>query len=992
MANVEATPAAGATTPLEIAPALAAGGVTGALVASLDWSSTPLGAMSGWPPSLRTTVTTVVGTRFPMVLLWGPELVLVYNDATLPMFGAKHPAAMGKSLWTTWPELRAGAPYLEHIFETGEALEFVDYKMGVVRRGFLEEAYVTASLSPLRDEAGRIAGVLNTYFETTKRVVAERRMSTLRALASLRTGARSAEEICLEAARVLGANRTDVPFALLYLLDADGAVASLASTTGIAPGTPASPVRMRIAGPDADAARGWDVERVIATSRPVLVERYEERFGMARGGGGRRHAMVLPIARPGGRGPAGLLVAGVRATVPLDEAYRAFVELAAGHVATAIADARAFREAQERAERLAELDRAKTAFFDELSHEFRTPLTLLIGPVEDLLANPSTDGRARIELVTIRRNALRLLNLVNSLLDIARIEAGRMPVAFEPTDLSDLTRQLAGAFEPAIARAGLRFTANLEPLGGPVVVDRDLWEKIVLNLLGNALKFTRRGEIEIGLRPIGGGRVELAVRDTGVGIPAAELEHLFERFHRVRGAEGRSIEGAGIGLALVRDLAALHGGTVAVESRVGVGSTFFVRLPRTPPGAEGVPAKGATPAVISPARRRDFVDALGWTPADAVKIPAPPPDAGARLAIRNVRPRVLVADDNEDVRRYLERVLSDRYDVDLARDGAEALDLVREHPPDIVLADVMMPALDGFALVHALRGDPRTRSIPIVLLSARAGEEAVLEGLGSGADDYLVKPFSSRELLARVGARLEMARMRRALAESEFKDAFLAIAAHELRTPLTNIKLNIEFTMRERDGRSAATTQRLESVGRSVDRMERLIDELLTVSTIESAGVHLSRERRDLVEICTGAVESEREATRRSIELDVPREPLCVLADGPRIRQVVVDLLANALKYSPPDRPVRLTLRRDGGEAVLSVTDEGVGIPPEQLPRVFDRFYRVPGIEVQSGSRTGLGLGLFLCKTFVELHGGRIWVESTPGRGSTFQVALPIAE
>jgi signal transduction histidine kinase len=286
-----------------------------------------------------------------------------------------------------------------------------------------------------------------------------------------------------------------------------------------------------------------------------------------------RTALVQPLGAEGQGAPLGVLVAGVSPNRELDEGYQSFFQLLAGQVSVALRNARAYADERRRAEALEELDRVKTAFFSNVSHEFRTPLTLMLGPVEDLLASRRLGDAERRELELVHRNALRLLRLVNTLLDFSRLEAGRLEASFEPLDLATLTVDLASSFRSAIERAGLVLKVDCPPLASPVFVDRELWEKIVLNLLSNALKFTFEGSICVRLRQAGG-EVLLTVEDTGTGIPAADQPHLFDRFFRVKGARSRTHEGSGIGLSLVRELAHLHGGSVRVASDEGRGTAF----------------------------------------------------------------------------------------------------------------------------------------------------------------------------------------------------------------------------------------------------------------------------------------------------------------------------------------------------------------------------------------------------------------------------------
>jgi PAS domain S-box-containing protein len=465
----------------------------------------------------------------------------------------------------------------------------------------------------------------------------------------------------------------------------------------------------------------------------------------------------------------------------LDGAYRRFLELLVAQIASALANARSYAEERRRAETLAELDRAKTAFFSNVSHEFRTPLTLMMGPLEELLRDggePLYDA-ARESLTVVQRNCLRLLKLVNSLLDFSRLEAGRLQAHHEKVDLGAFTAELAGVFRPAIEQAGLALHFDIGTLGGNVYVDTSMWEKIVFNLLSNAFKHTLSGEIRVRVADAGE-RVVLTVADTGVGIPPEALPQIFDRFYRVPIARSRTYEGAGIGLALVQELVRLHGGTIDVTSVVDEGTVFTVSLPYGDAHLAG-PVRGD--ARVSSIQSSAYVDeAIGWLAADATtgaNAPAGTQPSGSADT-------VLLVDDNADMRDYVRKLLSSRFNVVTAADGAEALASIGARVPDLVLTDVMMPKLDGFALLKALRSDERTRDIPVVLLSARAGEESRIEGIDAGADDYLVKPFSARELHARVSNNLAMARARRnfsrAARESEARRGFLLTLSDALRS------------------------------------------------------------------------------------------------------------------------------------------------------------------------------------------------------------------
>lgn len=412
--------------------------------------------------------------------------------------------------------------------------------------------------------------------------------------------------------------------------------------------------------------------------------------------------------------------------------------------------------------RLENLDRLKTEFFSNVSHEFRTPLTLLLGPLEELTAHvPDDEGRQLVD--SAHRNALRLLKLVNTLLDFSRIEAGSARAQFQPINLSELTAELASHFDSACVEAGLHLAIDCQPMEKPVAVDPEMWEKIVLNLISNAFKFTFEGEIAISLHDRGE-MVELVVRDSGVGIPPEELPLIFERFHQVSGQCGRSHEGTGIGLSLVRELVRLHDGEITVQSQPGEGTSFTLSIPSErkdhhPPGNMAAADRG-------PARAQSYVlEAEHWLPEKTMAIEDIAISAGSGTGRR-----ILLADDNADMRAYIARILIGAgYEVHAVADAETALTALRDRgAPDLILSDVMMPGeLDGFGLLRALRARPETETLPFMLLSARAGEEARIEGLEAGADEYIVKPFGARELLARIDAAIRLGKMRKEAAQRE---------------------------------------------------------------------------------------------------------------------------------------------------------------------------------------------------------------------------------
>jgi PAS domain S-box-containing protein len=729
----------------------------------VDWAKTPLGAPESWPSSLSTIVRMLVGSRFSMWMAWGSDLTFFCNEAyRRDTLGTKYPWALGRPASEVWAEIWPDiGPRIQTVLSTGTATWDESLLLFLERSGYQEETYHTFSYSPLPDDAGAIAGMLCVVTEDTERVIGERRMATLREVGAESTAGRDAAAYLEAAVRRLENNKRSLPFALVYLLDDDGQTARLVGSAGMSAGHPAATATI-VTG---DPAAVWPLQQA-ADGRAVTVDDLDARFTELPTGDWDeppQNAVILPLARPIQPAPPyGFLVVGGNRYRPLDDSYLSFLVLLAAQLASGVASARAYDAERRRAEQLAELDRAKTAFFTNVSHELRTPLTLLLGPAEDALAEGnSIPERERRRMEIIARNASRLLKLVNTLLDFSRLESGRVQARFESVELGQYTAELASMFETAVARAGLAFEIDCPPLPEPVYVDREMWAKIVLNLISNALKFTLEGGITVRLEAVDG-VARLSVRDTGIGVPAAEQPRLFERFHRVLGARGRTHEGSGIGLALVAELAELHGARPGVISESGVGSTFTVEVPF---GAAHLPAEQVTESPHEVSLERQVAGFL----AEAERWLEPAGEAaGSRgAASEGSRPRILVVDDNVDMRDYVAALLADEYSVQTAPDGQAALELATADPPDLVLTDVMMPRLDGFGLLAALQSNPATLHVPVVMLSARAGEEGVIEGLEAGADDYLVKPFSGRELLARVRANLELDRAKRTRDELE---------------------------------------------------------------------------------------------------------------------------------------------------------------------------------------------------------------------------------
>jgi signal transduction histidine kinase len=958
---------------------LVGGGEMAKVIKAKDWSTTALGPIESWRQSLRTVVSLAQASLSPISLAWGRGHVQIYNDGYWPICGEKHPVSMGQDFrecWASpWPAI--GDPYDNAWAGRSGYLE--KSRMFLDRYGFLEETWFTFSFSPITDESGGIGGLFHPVTELTGQMLSERRTQTVRDLAIRSAGARTVDDALRASAEVFADANLDVPFCVFYLVDSGQAQVRRIVHAGIP---------LEIAGPElvelTAAHTPWSIGDAFRSGRTVELDDGRTRIGAPVGPYPEvpRHVFVIPLRLLGQVTPAAIMVAGISARLALTPSYRLFFELAAAAVSTAINNAHTLEHERRKAEQLAELDRAKTAFFSNVSHEFRTPLTLILGPLEDVLARPDTvSPRVRDQIETAHRNSIRLLKLVNTLLDFSRLEAGRLHASYEAIDLAAETVQLVDVFRAAVEKSGLVLTVDCPPLSEPIYVDREMWEKIVLNLLSNALKHTSTGGITVALRR-DAEHVQLRVIDTGIGIPPDQLTQVFERFHRVKGAWSRSHEGTGIGLALVRELAGLLGGTVEIASTVQLGTIVTVTIRA---GSAHLPAEQVVAASVprgpSAATAGFATEAVHWQPT-TIAAPAPRAPGGGN------RPRVVWADDNADMRDYVTRLLSEHVDVIPVADGAAALEAIRAAPPDLVLSDVMMPKLDGFELLAELRNDPRTRTLPVVLVSARAGVESASEGLDAGADDYLVKPFLARELVARVRTHVAMGRARRDWAqelERSYKEleAFSYSVSHDLRTPLRAIAGFSQILLSD-DAAAMTDGDRRHMLTRiqgGAVRMGSLIEDLLALSQVSRT--KLQSEPTDLTAIARRIVTDLRaRSPDRDVAIEVT-EGLAATCDGRLVTIVLENLLANAWKFTGKrDRAEIAVIRED--RQVFAIRDNGAGFDMAHSTHLFEPFHRLHS----NHDFEGTGIGLAIVRRIVERHGGRVWAEGMVGHGATVRFTL----
>jgi signal transduction histidine kinase len=798
----------------------------GRLICSVDWSKS-LGDIDTWPNSLKTALGMVLTSCQPTAILWGPDLVFIYNEAYIRLLGSTHPKALGQ-------------PYLKYCDErsivTQEMLERMPespHEAGCVKcrdderfimenePGLLTEAYFTVYISPIYNESCAVGGLLISGTETTKRVLALRRSTLLRELSL--ANKKTVNKCCRNISKVFDSSPFDIPFSLIYLVQQDGddSLLVLQSCTGISAGTKASPKEIRIA-PDTDDATCWPVYSAMQNNSRVLVEDLKSRFGEDWSLTAR--ALVLPInVDESIKSPQGVLVMGINPTTTIDDAdYRLFTTQIVLEANNILGKARLIEKTAFKSQEIATISQAKTVFFTNVSHEFRTPLSLMLGPLADLLTDkenpPNTVQRER--LLMIQRNSLRLVKLVNSIMDFSRIEAGRSKMTYQPTNLTKLTKEIGSLFEAALFMAGLDFVIDIETIDQPVYVDPEMWEKITMNLLSNAFKFTLQGKIELILKR-SGNDVTLKVIDTGVGMSDDDMKSIFQRYHQVDKRKGRSAEGSGIGLSLIHELVQLHEGTVSVSSKVNSGTTFTVTIPMTPKSAttpKETSMELSTVDFVPTAYSLGIVkETQGWIPEFKVEHHVsreeyPSQQQSLTMSTVSSCNTVLLAEDNADMRDYIRRILTKHWNVDVIDNGQKAYELACTNDFQLIISDIFMPKVDGLGLIRLLRTNPKTRGIPIILLTARAGEEALANGLEFGADDYLVKlAFSEKELIARSKKHIELGQFRRYLErrveektgelqqlDTAFYD-FVDMLCHEIRNPIHGISGNWELLMERFD-------------------------------------------------------------------------------------------------------------------------------------------------------------------------------------------------
>jgi signal transduction histidine kinase len=994
---------------------LAGGGEMGELMRSRNWSETPLGPITTWPQSLKTCVRIILTSRQPMFVWWGDDLINLYNDAYRSILGGKHPAVLGMPASEVWKEIwdQVG-PRAAIAMQKNEGTYDESLLLIMERNGYPEETYYTFSYSPVPGDEGGTGGIICANTDDTQRIIGERQLMTLKDLGKHLPDSTSDEDVYNRTIAILKENPADFPFACIYRADLKTGIMEMTGKTDTSLSDTILPASLQIA---SSLAADWQFDEAIRTNKYVVIRDLKQKYGQLPSGNWSAspdQALAIPIVQSGQVCPFALLIVGLSPYRQLDEKYRSFFQLVADQIASGIVNVHTVEEARKKAEALMEIDRAKTAFFSNISHEFRTPLTLMLGPLEELLSQQkdTLTQEQEAHLTATHRNALRLLRLVNTLLDFSRIEADKVQAQYFPVNLSTITEDIASTFRAAVEHAGLQFNVRCKPLNKAAYVDRDMWEKIVLNLLSNAFKYTLRGSITVSLEQEGNHAV-LRVQDTGVGIPEEELPRMFERFHRVRHTKGRTYEGTGIGLSLVKELVQLHSGNIGVESEEGTGSIFWISVPL---GRDHLPEDKVIEkngeGYLSGLSDVYVNEALYLSRDTGVS-------SNDSISAGEERARILIVDDNADMRDYLQRLLEKHYSVDTAANGKHALERIAAYPPELVISDVMMPEMDGIQLLQHLKRQQVTNSLPVIMVSARAGEEAKIEGYDIGADDYLTKPFSAKELQARVRAQIRISRLHRhavdvlqhsaeelekkveertaaLLRKNSELEQFAYVASHDLQEPLRKIRTFSELLQKSLQ-KGTPVDNYFDKIQSSAERMAQLINDVLNYSRLSNTedqfvATDLNAVLQQVKVDFDLLIEQKQAVIKDSCLPVVKGIPL-------QLQQLFINLIGNSLKFSDKQPVITITgsvllpseissypeLQQHAPYVKLEFSDNGIGFEQQFAERIFTIFQRLN----ERKSYAGTGIGLALCKKIVENHHGVIRAIGKPNEGSTFIVILP---
>ena len=649
------------------------------------------------------------------------------------------------------------------------------------------------------------------------------------------------------------------------------------------------------------------------------------------------------------------------------------------------------QQLQEANQVLRDAEQIKSEFFANVSHEIRTPLSLILAPLESVLSGKYgvvTPSQQQL-LHTVHNNTVRLLQMVNGLLDFTKFEAGKMKVVTESTDISALISSILKDFEPMMRGKKIEVICEISAPGAYVMIDRYLLERILFNLLSNAVKFTPPGGKIYVKMAIEDEKLILYVEDSGIGIREAELKNIFQKFHQIEGSSTRRFEGTGLGLAMVKEFAELLGGSVLVESTFGHGSTFTVEFPAR--------ASGGVPEVT-----HFRLPHTSLTPQyQTARISEEEQESESGREDYTHLPKVLICEDNEELTIYIVSLLRGFCQIKTARDGKEALDIVAFWMPDLVLTDVMMPGKDGIEVCKAIKSNPQTAKIVVVLLTALTHREAMLKGWEANADEYLFKPFHPDELITRIKSLLNVvAERKKAMEMIEQKnnelmrtsaelEYFTSSVSHDLQTPLLNIDSSARVLAKEYQNKldDGALVQ-FQVIKDNVQRMGHFVGNLLDFSRI--ARMELVKKPVDMNEIVEQLIGEMKFADKNFTALVKLHNLNPAKGDPNLIKQLWNSLLSNAVKFSRMRKSptIEIGTKKIDGKIAYYIADNGVGFDMRHAGRLFSLFQKLHEVEEFEGP----GIGLAIAQQIVLKHGGKIWAEAKVGEGATFYFSLPEKE
>jgi signal transduction histidine kinase len=665
------------------------------------------------------------------------------------------------------------------------------------------------------------------------------------------------------------------------------------------------------------------------------------------------------------------------------------------------------RELADSYAKLAEMDRLRSQFFANVSHELRTPLTLIIAPIEDLLRRGQHLSDTTAEALGIaRQNALRLLKLINDLLELVRLEDKGIAIRREVLDLAPFAIGIAETIRYLADAKGLELacTAASEPM--PVFADPSRMEKIVLNLLTNAIKFTPRGGTITVTTKRTGNQAIIQIDDNGIGIPEKEMAHLFSRFHQVDGSSTRKFQGVGIGLALVKELVEEHGGVITPSSTLGRGTSMTVALPlwagetpvpaRVSPRAASDPDADVVSDIYRSAERRG-----GLTLDEGTQVEGEVTGAGPHT--------ILIVDDEPDMRRFIASRLVDQYRILQSDHGERAIALALERKPDLILLDLMLPGMDGISVCRTLRQHASMAKTKIILLTARMDEASKITALENGADDFLTKPFSILEIQTRIANHLRTADLQRTvqeratqleqtlsklkatesqLVQSEKMSALGTVAAglmHEVNNPLNFTLTALQVAYGCIGPADTGLKEIFDDIGQGMGRIKTIVSDL-SMFAYKSSGTETEQfELASVIESSLRLVAFELRTV--TVERNIPAG-LRLQGSQTQLSHFFMNMLINsskALKLVTDRTPtITISAQTQTDLMAIQVRDNGCGIPAEVLPRIFEPFFTTRSVG------QGTGLGLSICHTIIANHGGTIMVRSEPNQWTEFSMTLPL--